>query len=412
MKVLLLNQFFWPDSSATSQLLTDLARSLADEGHEVTVICSDKGGYAVSANDLDAPSVLVYRVRALPFVRGSFGRVLSYLSFYVSAAKRGLLLARQDLVVTLTTPPLLSLLGTLIKLVRGSKHFIWEMDIYPDVAVDLEYFRKGGFADRVTGALADFSRRHTDGIIALGECMRDRLQVRGTAPEKIFVAENWADGAAIQPLPRTGSPGKLVVLYSGNLGLAHDLTTITACISSLRDDERFSFVFVGSGGRRAELATYIEEQGIRSVELRPYVQRESLSESLAAGDIGLVTQRDTCCGSVVPSKVYGLLAAGRPILFIGPAAATPARIISQFHCGWHVEVGDDAYLTGLLRHLADSPDEVQHAGVLARRALLEHFDLQHGVARILTILGAHRPSSEDVHPLQLAPLTADSGSLT
>jgi colanic acid biosynthesis glycosyl transferase WcaI len=393
MKILLLNQFFWPDSSATSQLLTDLARSLAAEGHEVTAISSDSGGYAVSASNRDTPPVSIHRVKALPFVRGTLGRLLSYLSFYVSAAARGLLLPKQDLVLTLTTPPLLSLLGTLIKAVRGSRHFIWEMDVYPDVAVDLAYFKAGGFADRVIGAFADYSRRFADGIIALGECMKDRLVGRGIPQERIFVADNWADGSAIQPLARVSSADQLVLLYSGNLGLAHDLSTITSSIASLKDDSRFHFLFVGSGGRRAELSAFVEERGIRSVELRPYVQRQSLSESLSAGDIGLVTQRDACCGSVVPSKVYGLLAAGRPVLFIGPAAATPARIIARFACGWHIDVGDDGQLTALLQHLADHPEEVQRAGLAARRALLEHFDLPHGVERILTVLGAHRSLS-------------------
>ena len=267
--------------------------------------------------------------------------------------------------------------------------------------------------DRVTGTLADLSRRSADGVIALGECMKDRLVHRGIRPDRVLVAENWADGAAIHPLPREGArPGELVLLYSGNLGLAHDLSTITASIHDLRDDSRFRFLFVGSGGRRAELAAFVAEQGIRSVELRPYVQRESLSESLAAGDIGLVTQRDACCGSVVPSKVYGLLAAGRPILFIGPAAATPTRLIARFGCGWHINVGDHQQLTALLQHLADHPDEIRLAGVSARRALLDHFDLPHGVARILTILDAHRAAAPHPSSSPYPARSANSASLT
>ena len=412
MRILLLNQFFWPDSSATSQLLTDLARALAAEGHEVTAISSDKGGYALSASDLEMPDVQVFRVKALPFVRGTLGRLLSYFSFYVSAAVRGLLLPRQDLVLTLTTPPLLSLLGTLIKTVRGSQHYIWEMDVYPDVAVDLAYFKAGGLADRVTGLLADFSRHSATGILALGECMKDRLVRRGIDPSRIFVAENWADGAAIVPLPRQTSSAALVLLYSGNLGLAHDLGTITASIKALREDQRFRFLFVGSGGRRAELAAFVKEQDIKSVELRPYVQRESLSESLSAGDIGLVTQRNACCGSVVPSKVYGLLAAGRPILFIGPAAATPARTIARFRCGWHVNVGDSEQLTALLLRLAKNPEEVRLAGLAARRALLDHYDLPHGISRILSILNAHHVDAPHLSSSPYPVRSANSASLT
>lgn len=388
MRILLLNQFFWPDASATSQLLTDLARSLAAEGHDVTAISSGAGGYAVTDTPAGAPAVRSLRVKALPFGRGTVGRLLSYATFYATAAWRGLRLPRQHVVLTLTTPPLLPLLGTLLKTVRGSRHVIWEMDMYPDVATDLGYFARGGVLDRVVGWLADLSRHRADRIIALGECMRGRLLARGVSPERITVAENWADGSAITPLERVGDPTELVLLYSGNLGLAHDLSTIVAAMTALREDTRFRFLFVGSGGRRAELAAEAEANQLSQVELRPYVKRASLSESLAAGDIGLVTQRDECCGSVVPSKVYGLLAAGRPILFIGPAAATPALLIERFGCGWHVPVGASEHLVALLRHLVSNPDEVREAGVRARRALLENFDLPLGVERIRTALQA------------------------
>jgi colanic acid biosynthesis glycosyl transferase WcaI len=384
MKILLLNQFFWPDSAATSQLLTDLARGLAEGGNDVYVVCAE-GGYAVTASD-EAPPVHIHRVKALPFVRGRLGRILSYLSFYVSATFVGLTLPRQDLVVTLTTPPLLSLLGTIIKVSRGTRHFIWEMDVYPDVAIDLNYFKAGGVIDRVTGLLADYSRHHANGIIALGECMKRRLMQRGVPAENIFVADNWADGNSIIPLPRRGNPDKLVLLYSGNLGLAHDLDTIAAAVRDLRKDERFSFLFVGSGGRRDELGALCVKEDIHSVELRPYVQRSSLSESLSEGDIGLVTQRENCCGSVVPSKVYGLLAAGRPILFIGPREATPALIVERFACGWQVDCGDVTSLKSLLLYLADHPEDIKEAGRRARQTLLAHYDLPIGVARITTIL--------------------------
>ena len=401
MRILLINQFFWPDSSATSQLLTDLARGLADRGHEVYSISADSQYNVASASA--PPAVKMHHVKASRFSRGRIGRVVSYLSFYVSATLRALTVPRPDLVLTLTTPPLVSLLGTILKSFRGSRHFIWEMDVYPDVAIDLDYFPAGGLIDRVTGTLADYSRRHADGIIALGECMKQRLIGRGIDGSRIFVADNWADGAAIQPVPRRGDPAQLVLLYSGNLGLAHDLDTITGAMLALKDDERFRFLFVGSGGRREELASFVATHDLHSVELRPYVERASLGESLSVGDIGLVTQRDICCGSVVPSKVYGILAAGRPILFIGPRQATPALIIQRFNCGWQVDCGDVSALTQLLLHLADHPEEVSRAGSNAREALLQHYDLPLGVARIAEILGA---GSEGYDPSGLHPLVS------
>lgn len=274
MRVLFLNQFFWPDSSATSQLLTDLACGLKDRGHEVYVICSDDT-YA-AGETVAAPPVHIERVKTLPFARGRIGRALSYLSFYLLAAVRAFRIPRPDLVVSLTTPPLISLVGTLVKSVRGSRHFIWEMDLYPDVAVDLNYLRAGGATDRVTGKLADYARSHADGILALGECMKQRLVRRGISADLIFIAENWANSEAIQPRTKSEGFGELVLLYSGNLGLAHDLDTILGAMKNLKGDPRFRFVFVGGGGLRRELEEFCVREEIHSVDLRSYVSRSTL----------------------------------------------------------------------------------------------------------------------------------------
>lgn len=410
MRMLFINQFFWPDSSATSQQLTDLVNALAARGEEIEVLCGESGGYAEAAGSA-APRAKVHRVKAMPFTRGKLGRVFSYLSFYATAFARGLTLRRPDVVVSMTTPPLISLLGTCIQTLRGSRHFIWEQDVYPDIAVDLKHIRKGSLLHRVTGALADLSRKRADGIIALGECMRDRLVSRGVAPEKIHVAEHWANSASIAPMDRPGDAKELVLLYSGNLGLAHDLDTVLGVLLALAGDARFRFLFVGTGGRRKALLEFCEANAVKSVEMRPFVDRDKLSEGLAAGDIGLVTQQESACGSVVPSKVYGILAAGRPLLFIGPASATPARIIRRHDCGWHFECGDVKGVTQLLRQLAENRQMVTQAGVHARQALLDFYDLPQSVERIGDILGAaprtgHKtwadaelPSLEQVRPL-------------
>ncbi len=387
MRMLFVNQFFWPDSSATSQQLTDLVVGLAARGEDIEVLCGDSGGYAAAAGAL-APRATVYRVKAAPFTRGKLGRVVSYLSFYASAFVRGLTVPRPDVVVSMTTPPLISLLGNCLQILRGSRHFIWEQDVYPDIAVDLAHIRRGSLLHRITGALADWSRRRADGIIVLGECMRDRLIARGVAPEKIYIAEHWANSRSITPMPRPGDPNELVLLYSGNLGLAHDLDTLLGTMLALKDDPRFRFLFVGTGGRREALTSFITAHDLLSAEMRPFVARDKLSEGLAAGDIGLVTQQESSCGSVVPSKVYGILAAGRPLLFIGPAAATPARIIRRHGCGWHFNVGDVRGVTQQLKHLAEHRELVHEAGQRARQALVEFYDLPQSVDRVGDILGA------------------------
>ena len=403
MRILLLNQFFWPDSAATSQFLTDLARGLAERGHEVFAISAEGGGYAL-ADLSDPPAVRIHRIRTTRFVHGSLGRVLSYGSFFAGCLFKGLTIARPDLVITLTTPPLLSLIGNALKLFRRTRHFIWEMDVYPDVAVDLNYFKAGGMLDRATGFLADRSRQYADGILALGPCMKDRLMRRGIPAEKIHIAENWADGMLIQPVDRTSKNGPLTLLYSGNLGLAHDVDTLFAAIRELDGENRFRFVFAGGGPLRKQFEADCAQSRIRSTEFRPYSAKANLGESLGAGDIGLVTQKDACVGSVVPSKLYGLLAAGRPILYIGPDTATAASLIRKHACGWQIDCNDSHGLVALLRLLADNRAQVEEAGRRAREAFLQFYDLPLGVDRICRLVGAgsEQPARELTLPAENA----------
>ena len=389
LRILLLNQFFHPDTAATSQILTDLARHLALQGHDVTVICGNSD-YAAAADPTPAPPVTVIRSKPLPFSRSTLSRLASYASYFLTATLHSLHGPTPEVVLTLTTPPLLSLVGTIAKRLRSARHFIWEMDLYPDVAVDLNVFRHNSALTKVVGFLADHSRHRADGIIALGDDMKERLIARGIVGDKIQVVHNWADRSEIRPQPLPPMP--LTVHYSGNLGLAHDTATIQQAIFSLAGQEQIRFVFAGGGPQRKALQEFCQSNNLRQVVFRPYCDRDQLSNSLAEGHLGLVTQKPATTGSIVPSKVYGIMAAGRPLLYIGSAKATPARIIQRFDCGWTVEPGDSAQLVALLLRLAATPDLIRDAGQRARRAFVDHFDRGIAVSQISKILGAEEQS--------------------
>jgi colanic acid biosynthesis glycosyl transferase WcaI len=389
MHILAINQFFWPDTAATGQLLADVAQLLDPEVHVMTVLCgaSDYG----AVDTASPPRVKIVRLGGVAFSRGKIGRVTSYASFFAAAALRGILGPKPALVLTLTTPPLICLLGTLVKRMRGSRHYIWEMDLYPDIAVDLNVLRATSLLTRLIGIVADFSRKRADGIIALGDDMKARLVARGIPEHKILVAENWADGCEIVPAPFRDGP--LVVHYSGTFGLAHEEQTITEAMRQLRDDGRFRFVFAGGGARRERLEEFCRAKRMARVEFRPYARRSDLSRSLAEGHVGLVTQIPETVGAVVPSKVYGIMAAGRPVLYIGPRQATPARIIQQYGCGWRVEPGDAAGFVQLLRHLEQNRHLLRDAGLRARNTFDKQYDKPIGVARVLSILGVSETSA-------------------
>jgi len=386
MRIILINQFFWPDSAATSQYLTDLTRFLAAQGHQVEVLCGDSS-YARLDDAEEAPPVVVRRIACSRFGSGLPARLCSYASFFLGALWIGLRAPAADVVVTLTTPPMLSVIGSVLKRVRGVKHFIWEMDLFPEALVDVGLARRNSWMVRLLGHIADWSRLKSDGVIAIGDCMRRRLMGRGIPAAQIHVAENWADGSQIFPLPIQGH-GPLKVLYSGNLGRPHDIDTIMYAMERLKGDPRFHFQFVGDGARRQELSDFCRRNGVTNTSFAPYCRRDEMSGNLASGDIGLVTQREACLGTVVPSKVYGLLAAGRPILYIGPRESTPAQIIRRFDCGWQVDCGNGQAALELLRDLEAQRGEIAAAGARARAAFLAHYDLAQGVARICDIIAA------------------------
>jgi colanic acid biosynthesis glycosyl transferase WcaI len=380
MKILLLNQFFWPDLAATSQLLTDLARHLADGGNEVTVICA-RGSYG-GDDATNAPPVRIIRLPGMAFGRSPLTRMLSYGSFFGMAGLCGFCIPKPDLVISLTTPPLLSVLGLLLQKCRGVRHYIWEMDVYPDVAVDVGVLQKGSPITRVIGAIADYGRKQAEGVIALGECMRERLIARGIMESKIHIAENWADGELFYPVGR-----RFTVIYSGNLGLAHDVDTIAVAMNRLKNDRRFYFVFSGGGARRKSLEEFCRRNAITNTSFLPYYSsRDQLNDLLASADLGLVTQSASCLGSMVPSKVYALMAAGLPSVFIGPRSATTGLVLERFRSGWHIDCGDSDALVALLESLVSDREYVRRTGASARAAFLANYDLPIGVRRISGIL--------------------------
>jgi glycosyltransferase involved in cell wall biosynthesis len=215
--------------------------------------------------------------------------------------------------------------------------------------------------------------------------MAERLAERGIPADKIHIAENWADGTKIRPtaFPR----GPLTVLYSGNLGLAHEVDTIRGTMLRLRDDDRVRFVFAGGGYSRNGLEDFCRRNALERVAFRPYCDLAELGQRLSEGHVGLVTQKMETVGCVVPSKVYGIMAAGRPVLYVGPKKGTPARIIEQFRCGWQVDCGKADGLAELLGYLAEHREEVEEGGRRARLAFEAHYDLPAGVARVCEILG-------------------------
>jgi len=400
MRILIINQFFWPDTAATSQFLTDLTCHLGRE-HDVTVICS-AGTYARSECEGTAPPAKVIHVPGLKYGRDKVARMISYSTFLLGALWHEFRMPRQDVVVTMTTPPMLSVCGTILKVTRGTHHFIWEMDVFPDVLVSLGVLSPNGFITRMLTWLENACHLRSDGIIALGSCMRERLVARGIPRDLVHVVNNWADSGAILPTA-VNHLGPLNILYSGNLGLSHEIDAIAGAIRRFKNDPRFRFTFAGGGSGRAALDRLCHLEGTENVHFAPYASRDRLSQHLGHASIGLVTQKTASIGTVVPSKIYGLMAAARPILFVGPRQSTPDLMIRRFECGWQIDPGDTESLVTLLERLYANREEIDLAGRRARLALELHYDMPDGLAQVAEVLGLTVLRRLDAVPLQRPP---------
>jgi glycosyltransferase involved in cell wall biosynthesis len=258
------------------------------------------------------------------------------------------------------------------------------MDVYPDIAVEVGVLGKDALPTRALRAIANWSRQYADTVIALGDDMRDLLLRADLDRTKVLVAENWSDSVEIQPGPFP--QGRLEVLYAGNLGLAHDVSTVQGAMISCSDAENFRFTFRGGGIHRTALEDFVDKHRLANVSFRGPYRDNQRYEMFSACHVGLVTQNENVAGSMVPSKIYGILAAGRPVLYVGPNNTTAAKIVESHDCGWRVAPGDVNGLVKLLHTLNTNRELIYSAGGRARQALLEHYDRSIAMSKLAPLI--------------------------
>jgi glycosyltransferase involved in cell wall biosynthesis len=394
VRLLILNQFFYPDHSAISQLMTDLAESLVERGLSVTALSGRglyNGGKSLPAREVYR-GVRVERAWATSFGKSSdAGRLADYFTFYLGAAWKLLTLPRHDVVMALTLPPLIGLLALIICRLKGMRLAALVEDIYPDVGVALGTFREGGLLARLLDRLNRLVLSRADRIIVLGECMRERVtdKIGLEAGGRIDIIHNWADGEKIRPLAAGETNPfaeehdlrqRFVVQFSGNFGMVNDFDTPLEAARLLRKRADILFLFIGDGVRAGEIKEFVSRHELANVRVLPYQPRENLLYSLAAGHAHLVTLADGLAGLSVPSKTYGILAAGRPVIFVGDPRSDIARLVAEHHCGAVVRTGEAARLASLISVWADEPATLAKLGEQARAIFTRRFDRPQAVA--------------------------------
>ena len=411
-RVLLLNRFFFPDQSPTSELLSDLAFALGEVGYQVTVIASrlrydDRTAKLPSRDvlgNVEIRRVWSFRSRADTLI----GRALEYLSFYLSvglglwrAARRG------DIIVAKTDPPLLSIVAAPIARLKGARLINWLQDLFPEVAEQLGVAGAAGRpAFHLLRRLRNRSLRSALMNVVPGNSMAKTLKREGVNSGRIRVIPNWTDGSVITPIAAADNPlrqewglgRQVVVAYAGNFGRAHDFDTIIEAINLHQDRCRSAppnnlvhqivFLLVGGGPQRKQLEDVIAARKLENVRLYPYQPRERLAALLGTADIHLVSLKPELEGFLLPSKFYGIAAAARPTIFVGSRQGEIAKIIEEVHCGATIEPGDSAGLLSCILELAADRQGLATMGARARLAFEAQWEKRHSIARWQEIIDA------------------------
>lgn len=330
MRILLLNQCFYPDHVSTAQHLADLALALAEAGHEVTAVASIRGydnpetRYPVHET---WRGITIHRIWTPGLgKRSKWRRFADFACFWVSATFILLRLPRFDVTVCLTSPPLISCLGTAMATVKGGAVIPWVMDLNPDEAVAAGWLRKGSFVEKILSGLQSWSFKRACHIMVLDRFMEKRLIDKGLPQELLHVDAPWAhentvcyDAALGESFRREhGLVGKFVLMYAGNHSPCHPLKTILEAAAELAGNDKIRFVFMGGGSEFPKVATFAVNRGLHNIICLPYRSLEELSAPLSAANIHLVSMGNAFPGIVHPCKIYNILLLGMPFLSVCP----------------------------------------------------------------------------------------------
>jgi colanic acid biosynthesis glycosyl transferase WcaI len=406
MHILLLNQYYPPDTSATAKMAVQVAEKLA-ERHQVTVVAGRPSydpdefyPFAFLRRDI-RDNVTVERVASTAYPRHQMRRrVSNYLSYLALAVPRALAI-HPDIVLAMTDPPVAGIAGAFIARM-ADRPFVYNIrDLYPDMAIGGDIVRPNRWVDR-------WEKMHRRAlhqavrVIVLGDDMRERIISKGVSPDRVVVVR---DGASFPPSPperndlvvqKIRCDFSFVALHAGNLGFYGAWDSLLKAAHILRN-ENTGLVFVGDGANRA--AMEISAKPLPNVRFLPFFPIEQVSHVMMAGDVHIVTVRRGLEGVVVPSKLYSILAAGRPVLAIAAAESDAARIVRESGCGISADPDDPAAIAAAIRELRNDQNRLIQMGIRAKETAAKYarVDELERFAEVVEEAANHRNNHGDGH---------------
>ena len=383
VRLTLLNQFYAPDISPTAQLAASLAEHRAEQGDDVTIV-TGRAGYLegrLAASVVAVPRLRIRRIWTPALGKSSLARrLLGYASFSLGSTIRLACMPRQDVIIAMTTPPLVVVAAVLHKLLHPrTRVVLWSMDCYPDAAERFGELRPGGRFSRILRLVNRWVFRHLDMAIVLDGAMQELLATQyahGPDRPPFAIIPNW-ERATSFPTPTASDPvwpgyaplhteGCTVVVYLGNTGVGHRFESVLDAAAELGDEALF--LFVGGGARWDDLEAAVSARSLTNVVLHGYVPKEDTPMVMAGAHAALITLDDRSVGVMSPSKLHANLAAGLPVLYVGPVGSNVDEAITMHECGISLRHGDTSGLVAAVRHLRNDPQAPTRARAAFERS--------------------------------------------
>jgi glycosyltransferase involved in cell wall biosynthesis len=368
-RLLVLNQYYWPGKEATANLLTELCEALASE-YEVTVVTGAAPG---EPHVSERNGVRIVRARSTTYDRSQLSRrALNYVTYIVGAFRDALAAPRPDVVMCMTDPPFIGAIAELVARRFRAPVLVSTQDVFPEIAVKLGRLTNP-FVVIALRVLVDFSLRRADSVVVIGETMKKRVVAKGVRADRIRVISNWGDAASVTPQPRDNRwarkhelVDRFVVMHFGNVGHAQDLDTLIRATTLLRDLDDLVVPIIGVGARLAELKELAETLEADQVRFLPWQEYDRRAEPISTAHLHVVGLARGLAGYIVPSRMWGVLAAGRPVIAAAEDESETAAVVRETGCGVVVPPGDVPQLAAAIRTAHDGGYDLDEMGRRAR----------------------------------------------
>ena len=389
-KLLIYAHYFYPDVASTGQILTELCEGMTDT-FDITVICVvpsysgtiDEKYKTKRIYKEEHNGIKIIRVRVPEFQKSNkISRIKNLLAYFFNSLLATLKIEKQDYIYTISQPPILGgVLGVLGKWLKGGKLIYNIQDFNPEQTMAVGYSKNKLLLNTVM-AVDKFSCKKSDKVIVVGRDMQETLRNRFNnkkVPKNVFI-NNWINEKEIYPLeqnhPRIvefkekyNLKDKFIIMYSGNIGLYYDLENIIKVIGEFKDREDVVFAFVGDGTVKDKVEAYVKENNLSNVTFIPYQDKSDLIYSLNAADIHWVVNAKGIKGVSVPSKLYGVMAAGKPVLGVLDEGSEARLIVEDCNCGVCIEPGNYKEILNNIEYILNNKEEIRALGSNGRQYL-------------------------------------------